>query len=38
MELPNNIYLDDLIKKNIFSYLPITKFTKGAYTSPMFFL
>jgi len=37
MELPNNIYLDDLIKKNIFSYLPITKFTKGAYTSPMLF-
>ena len=37
MELPNNIYLDDLIKKNIFSYLPITKFKKGVYTSPMLF-
>jgi hypothetical protein len=37
MELPNNIYLDYLIKKNIFSYLPITKFTKGVYTSPMLF-
>jgi hypothetical protein len=38
MELPNNIYLDDLIIKIFFSYLPITKFKKGVYTSPMLFM
>ena len=37
MELTNNIYFDDLIKNNIFSYLPKNKFKKGQFYTPMNF-
>ena len=37
MELTNNIFFDDLIKNNIFSYLPKNKFKKGQFYTPMNF-
>jgi hypothetical protein len=37
MEISKNIYLDNLIKENIFSYLPKNKFKEGVFYSPMNF-
>ena len=37
MELTNNIYFDDIIKKKIFSYLPKNKFKEGQFYTPMNF-
>jgi len=37
MELPNGVFFDELIKKNIFSYLPLTKFKKGVFMYPLCF-
>jgi hypothetical protein len=37
MEISKNIYLDSLIKENIFSYLPKNKFKEGFFYSPMNF-
>ena len=37
MEISKNIYLDNLIKENIFSYLPKNRFKEGIFYSPMNF-
>jgi hypothetical protein len=37
MELKNNIYFDDLIKNNIFSYLPTKKIKEKQLYAPMNF-
>jgi|TARA_R110000824_G_scaffold127815_1_gene288447 hypothetical protein len=37
MEISKNIYLDNLIKENIFSYLPKNRFKEGVFYSPMNF-
>ena len=37
MEISKNVYLDNLIKDNIFSYLPKNKFMEGIFYSPMNF-
>ena len=37
MEISKNVYLDNLIKENIFSYLPKNKFMEGIFYSPMNF-
>jgi hypothetical protein len=37
MELPNGVFFDELIKKHIFSYLPIKKFKQGVFMYPLCF-
>ena len=37
MEISKNVYLDNLIKENIFSYLPKNRFKEGVFYSPMNF-